>query len=69
MKHKSCEIELNPQYDRYLRRLASMVYKSFDQKIGSGVIANVNEELAQKLHKTMIKKFSNKKRKIRKREM
>ena len=34
VKHKSCEIALNPQYDRYQRGLASMVHKSFDQKIG-----------------------------------
>ena len=32
-----------------------MVYKFFDKKIGSAV--NVNEELAEELHKPVIKKF------------
>ena len=32
-----------------------MVYKYFDKKTGFG--ASVNDELAQELHKTVIKKF------------
>ena len=36
-----------------------MVYKFLDKKIGSGV--NVNEVLAQELHKPVIKKFKIKK--------
>ena len=46
---------INPKHDGYQRGLASMVYKFFDKKIGSGV--RVNEKLAQGLHKPMIKKF------------
>ena len=42
-----------------------MVYKFFDKKIESvktsQVTANVNEVLAQKLHKPMIKKFKRRK--------
>ena len=37
-----------------------MMYKSFDTKIESGVRANLNEMLAEKLHKAVIKKFKNK---------
>ena len=36
-----------------------MVYKLFDKTTGS--VANVNEELAQELHKPMIKKFKRRK--------
>ena len=39
-----------------------MVYEFFHKKIGSGIRANVNEVLAQELHKPVIKKF--KKRKV-----
>ena len=34
-----------------------MIYNFFDRKTGLGVRASVNEELAQELHKTVIKKF------------
>ena len=44
----------NPKCDGYQRRLASMICKSFDKGTGSG--ASVNPELAQELHKPMIKK-------------
>ena len=37
------------------RRLASMVYIFFDKK--TGLVASINEELAQELHKPVIKKF------------
>ena len=36
--------------------LASIIYKSFDKKTGSGV--SVNENLAKELHKPVIKKFN-----------
>ena len=39
--------------------MGNMVYKFFYKKTGSGV--NVNEVLAQKLHKLMIKKFKRRK--------
>ena len=36
-----------------------MVYKIFDKKTGSG--ASLNEELAEELHKLVIKKFKRRK--------
>ena len=72
LRNKAFNIAKNPKYDRYQRGLASMVYKSFDKKTkGSGVtLANKsaiksipqNKQLAEELHKPIIKKF--KKRKV-----
>ena len=45
MKDRPYEIAINPNYDGYQKGLASMVYKFFDKKTGSG--ANVNEVLPQ----------------------
>ena len=55
MKDKAYQIAKNPKYDGYQRGLASMVYKSFVKKTGWG--ASVNKELAQELHRPVIKKF------------
>ena len=52
MKDRAYEIAINPNYDGYQRGLACLVYKFFDKKTGSG--ANVNEVLAQELHKPVI---------------
>ena len=38
----------NCKYDGYQRALASMVFKCFDKKTGSGL--SVNEQLAEELH-------------------
>ena len=54
------EIARNHGYDKYQRALAIMVYKFFDKKPGSGI--SINEQLAEELHKPVIKKF--KKRKV-----
>ena len=62
MKDRAYEIALNPKYDRYQRGLPSVVYKFFDKKKKKELVAEVREELAQELHKPVIKKF--KKRKI-----
>ena len=43
-------------YDWYQRWLASMVYRFFDLKTGSGAGPNV-KDLAQELHKPVIKEF------------
>ena len=59
LKEKAYEIPLILKYDWYQKELASIVYKFFDQKTGSG--ASVNEELAQELHKPVIKKFRRRK--------
>ena len=56
LKDGGCEIARNCNYDGYQRALASMVYKFFDKKTRSVVIAtskagiSVNEQLAEELH-------------------
>ena len=55
MKDTAYEIAINRKYDGYKRGLASIVYKFFDKKAGSGTKANVNEVLAQELYKPVIK--------------
>ena len=45
LKDKVYKIARNRRYDGYPRALASMVYKIFDKKTGSGI--NVNEKLAE----------------------
>ena len=60
------KIASNPKYDGYQRGLASMVYKFFDKKSkGSGIVTSLanksanepNYQLANELHKPIIKKF------------
>ena len=55
MKDRLYEIARNPKYDGYQRALESMVNKSFDKKVGSEAL--VNEELAEEIHKPVIKKL------------
>ena len=74
LRDKAFNIAKNPKYDGYQRGLASMVYKFFDKKSsGSGrpsssasLIVNndtrQNLQLAEELHKPIIRKF--KKRKV-----
>ena len=76
IKNKAFDIAKDPKYDGYQRGLASMVYKFFDSKVaspdkkfvGSGEkrvntkITSQNEQLAEELHKPIIRKF--KKRKV-----
>ena len=59
MRDRAYEIVRNPKYDGYQRGLARMVYTFFDKKTGSGV--SVNEQLAEELHKAVIKKFKRRK--------
>ena len=59
MKEKAYEIAINPKCDGYQGGLASMEYKNFDKK--TGLRASVNEQLAQELHKQVIKKLKRKK--------
>ena len=53
LKDRAFEIATNCNYDGYQRALASMVYKFFDKKTGSGV--SVNGQLAEELDKQVIK--------------
>ena len=63
LRDKAFGIPSNPKYDGYQRGLASMVFKFFDKKsTGSGINFISNEQLADELHKTIIRKF--KKRKV-----
>ena len=64
LRNKAFKIASNPKYDGYQRELASMVYKVFDKKSkGSRITTNkLNYQLANELHKPVIKKF--KKRKV-----
>ena len=60
---KAFKIASDSKYDGYQRGLASMIYKFFDKKSkGSGIINESNYQLANELHKPIIKKF--KKRKV-----
>ena len=62
LRDKAFEIASDQKYDRYQRGLASMVYKFFDKKSsGSGIINKENIQLADELHKPIIRKFRKRK--------
>ena len=55
-KDKAFKIVSNSNYDDYQRGLASMVYKFFHKKSkGSGIVNEANYQLANELHKPIIK--------------
>ena len=63
LKDKAFRITSDPNYDGYQTGLASMFYKFFDKKSsGSGIINEPNYQLANELHKPIIRKV--KKRKV-----
>ena len=63
LKDKAFKIAESPNYNVYQRGLASMVYKFLDKKsAGSGIINEPSYQLANELHKPIIRKF--KKRKV-----
>ena len=63
LRDKAFKIAKNPKYDGYQRGLASMVYKFFDKKsTGSGISNEPDYQLADEIHKPIIRKF--KKRKV-----
>ena len=62
LRDKAFKIASDPKYDGYQRGLASMVYKFFHKSSGSGITNESNYQLANKLHKPIIRKF--KKRKV-----
>ena len=58
LRDKAFKFASDPKYDGYQRGLASMVYKFFDKKSkGSGIINEPNYQLANELHKPIIRKF------------
>ena len=68
LKDKAFKIANNPKYNGYQRGLASMVYKCFDKKSasldkskGSGIINEPNYQLANELHKPIVRKLKKKK--------
>ena len=56
LRDKAFNIVSNPKYDGYQRGLASMAYKYFDKKSSGG-----NSELANELHKPIIRRFNKRK--------
>ena len=62
LRDKAFKIGSHPKYDGYQRGLASMVYKLFDKKSkGSGITNKFNYQLANELHKPIIRKFRKRK--------
>ena len=57
LKDKAFKIANNPKYDGYQRGLASMVYKFFDKKSKGSGINEPNYQLANELHKPIIRNF------------
>ena len=58
LKDKAFKIASDSKYDGYRRGLASMVYTFFDKKsTGSGIANESNYQLANELHKPIIRKF------------
>ena len=65
LHNKAFNIAKNPKYNEYQHGLASVVYKFFEKKTSGSGINNENmsdQQLAEELHKPIIKKF--KKRKV-----
>ena len=64
LRNKAFNVAKDPKYDGYQRGLPSILYKFLDKKTaGSGIKSmSQNEQLAEELHKPIIKKF--KKRKV-----
>ena len=62
LTNKAFEIASDQKYDRYQRGLASMVYRFFDKKSnGSGLANKENTQLANELHKPIIRKCNKRK--------
>ena len=68
LKNRAFNIAKDPKYDGYQRGLASIVYKFFDKKSEGSGAKHVNtkltlqdEQLANKVHKPIIKKFEKRK--------
>ena len=66
LKSKALKIATDPRVNGYQRGLASMVYKSFNERTkGSGINNKenllVNPQLAEEFHKPIIKNFKRRK--------
>ena len=63
LRDKAFKIASDPKYDAYQKGLASMIYKFLDKKSaslnkssGRGIVNEPNSQLANELHKSIIKK-------------
>ena len=66
LRNRAFNIAKDPKYDGYQRGLASMVYKFFDKKSKGSCVINIklspqNQQLAEELHKPIIKKIQERK--------
>ena len=68
LRNRAFNIAKDPKYDGYQRGLASMVYKFFDKKSKGSCTKQVNtkltpqnQQLAEELHKPIIRKFEKRK--------
>ena len=58
LRDKTFKIASDPKYDGYQKGLASMVYTFFHKKSsGRGIVNELNYQLENKLHKSIIRKF------------
>ena len=58
LRDKAFKITRHPKYHGYQRGLASMIYKFSNKKFsGSGVASEPNYQLANELHKQIIRKY------------
>ena len=62
LRGKAFKIASDPKYDAYQRGLATMAYKFFDKKSsGSAVDTEPNYQIANELHKQIIRQFKRRK--------
>ena len=62
LRDKTFKTASDPKYDGYQRGLASVVYKFYDKKSSGGAIkTKQNYELANELHRQIIRKFKRRK--------
>ena len=64
LRDKAFNIAKNPKYDGYQRGIASMVYKFVDKESSGRTVKNANisnKEVAEELHKPIIRKFAKRK--------
>ena len=60
LRDKAFHIAKNPKYDGYQHGIASMIYEFFNKKDYEGTVKNENnssKELAEELHKPIMKNF------------
>ena len=57
LRDKAFKIASNPKYNGYQRGLASMVYNFFDKRFSGSGITEPNYQLADEIHKPIIRKF------------